>query len=305
MIAYLVGRLARTSIVLLGVSTVVFFVLRLSGDPVPLLLPPDAPAVEVEAMRHHLGLDGPLRWQYVRFLSLLGRGDLGMSLHQQQPALDLVLERLPATMKLAGAAFIMALVVALPIGVIAATHRNTWVDQLMMPITLVGQSVPSFWLGIMLILLVSVQLKLLPTSGSGTPCHLVLPAITLAMYSMASIARLTRSAMLDVLGQDYVRTARSKGLGENRVVYSHVLKNAMIPVLTIAGLQLGIVLAGAVVTETVFSWPGIGRLAIQAISVRDYPVVQAVVLVTAVGFVLTNLIVDLLYTLLDPRIRFS
>ena len=218
---------------------------------------------------------------------------------------DLVLERLPATMKLAGAAFIMALVVALPIGVIAATHRNTWVDQLMMPITLVGQSVPSFWLGIMLILLVSVQLKLLPTSGSGTPRHLVLPAITLAMYSMASIARLTRSAMLDVLGQDYVRTARSKGLGENRVVYSHVLKNAMIPVLTIAGLQLGIVLAGAVVTETVFSWPGIGRLAIQAISVRDYPVVQAVVLVTAVGFVLTNLIVDLLYTLLDPRIRFS
>lgn len=303
MISYLVWRLARTGVVLLGVSTMVFFVLRLSGDPVPLLLPPDAPAAEVEAMRHRLGLDGPLPWQYVRFLSLLGTGDLGMSLHQQQPALDLVLERLPATLALAAAAFLMALVVALPVGVIAATHRNTWLDQLMMPVTLFGQSVPSFWLGIMLILLLGVQLRLLPTSGSGTSRHLVLPAITLAMYSMASIARLTRSAMLDVLGQDYVRTARAKGLAEKRVVYSHALKNAMIPVLTIAGLQLGVVLAGAVVTETVFSWPGIGRLAIQAISVRDYPVVQAIVLVTAVGFVLTNLIVDLLYTLLDPRIR--
>ncbi len=303
MLAYLGWRLVRTAVVLLGVSTVVFFVLRLSGDPVPLLLPPDAPAAEVEALRHHLGLDGPLRWQYVRFLGLLGRGDLGMSLHQQQPALDLVLERLPATLKLAAAAFLVAVMVALPVGVLSATHRDTWIDRFVMPVTLFGQSIPSFWLGIMLILLVGVDLKLLPTSGSGTPRHLVLPAVTLAMYSMASIARLTRSAMLDVLNQDFVRTARAKGLTERSVVARHALKNALIPVLTIAGLQLGVVLAGAVVTETVFAWPGIGRLAIQAISVRDYPVVQAVVLVTAFGFVVTNLAVDVLYTLLDPRIR--
>jgi peptide/nickel transport system permease protein len=275
-----------------------------SGDPVSMLLPRDTPPAEVEAMRRHLGLDAPLPAQYVRFLVLLARGDLGVSLHQQQPALQLVVERLPATLELAVAAFVLAVVVAVPAGILCATHRDRLPDQLVMPATLLGQSVPSFWLGIVLILVVAVQLHLLPTSGRGTLRHLVLPAITLATYPMASIARLTRAAMLDVLGRDYVRTARAKGLGEGLVVCRHALKNAFIPVLTIAGLQLGTVLAGAVITETVFSWPGIGRLAIQAISVRDYPVVQAVVIVTAMGFVLVNLAVDLLYRVLDPRIRY-
>jgi peptide/nickel transport system permease protein len=302
---YLARRLVRTIVVLLGLSTVVFVVIRLSGDPVSMLLPRDTPPAEVETMRRHLGLDASLPTQYVRFLALLARGDLGVSLHQQQPALRLVLERLPATLELAIAAFVVAILIAVPAGILCASHRGGLLDQLVMSATLVGQSVPTFWLGIVLILVVAVQLHLLPTSGTGALRHLVLPAVTLATQPMASVARLTRAAMLDVLDRDYVRTARAKGLGERRVVWRHALKNAFIPVLTIAGLQLGSVLAGAVITETVFSWPGIGRLAIQAIAVRDYPVVQAVVIVTSMGFVVVNLVVDLLYRVLDPRIRYT
>ena len=232
-------------------------------------------------------------------------GDLGRSLRYRQPALPLVLERLPATAELALAALFVSLLVAIPAGVISAVRRDTAYDNLTMLGALFGQSMPVFWLGIMLILIFSVRLELLPTSGRGGLDHLILPAVTLGLYSTARVTRLVRAGMLDVIGQDYIRTAQAKGLPDRRVIVKHALRNTLIPVVTIIGLELGTLLGGAVITETIFAWPGIGRLAVTAIFQRDYPLVQATVLVTALVFVLSNLLVDLLYGWLDPRIRYT
>jgi peptide/nickel transport system permease protein len=300
---FVVRRLLHTALVAVGVVTLVFVALRLSGDPAATMLPGDASVDELRDLRHALGLDRPLHVQYVAFLGSAVRGDFGESFRHQQPAFGLVLERLPATLELAFAALVLAVVVALPLGIVAALYRGRAADVLAMGFAVVGQATPYFWMGIMLILVVSVELAWLPTSGRGDWRHLILPAVTLATHFAASLARLTRTSMLEVLGQNFVTTARAKGLGEPRVVLAHALKNAAVPVVTLIGLQFGTLLGGAVVTETIFAWPGVGRLAVQSIFARDYPVVQAGVLVLALSFVALNFLVDLLYGTLDPRIR--
>jgi len=296
-------KILHTLFVALGVVTLVFAALRLSGDPAATMLPGDASVDELRDLRRALGLDQPLWAQYLGFLRGAVTGDFGTSFRHQQPALPLVLERLPATLVLAGAALLLAVVVALPLGVLAAIYRGRALDVLAMGFAVVGQATPYFWMGIMLILIVSVELGWLPTSGRGGFERLILPAITLGTHFAASLARLTRTSMLEVLGQQFVTTARAKGLSEWSVILGHALKNAAVPVVTLIGLQFGTLLGGAVVTETIFAWPGVGRLAVQSIFVRDYPVVQAGVFVLALTFVFINLVVDLLYGVLDPRIR--
>jgi peptide/nickel transport system permease protein len=303
LVAVLGRRLARALVATWLVSTVVFVVMRLSGDPVPLLLPPDAPRSEYERVARELGLDRPLPVQYGVFLGSVLRGDFGQSIHFREPALSVVEGYLPATVELGLTAFVLAALVALPIGLVSAIRRNTLVDHLAMGGALVGQAAPTFFIGILLILLLSLKADLFPTGGRGDWRNLVLPAITLGAFAMASIARLTRSAVLEVLHADYIRTARAKGVAEWLVVTKHTLRNAALPIVTITGLQFGTLLGGAVVTETVFSWPGIGRLAIQSIYNRDYPVVQCTVFLSAVLFIVLNLAIDVLYVVLDPRVR--
>ena len=303
LIPFLGQRLFRALIALWLVSTVVFVVMRLSGDPVPLLLPPDAPTSEILRVRRDLGLDRPLLVQYGVFLGNILRADFGRSIHFREPAFRVVRGYLVATIELGLTAFVLAAVVAVPIGLLSAMKRNSLVDHVAMGAALIGQSAPTFFLGILFILLLALKADLFPTSGRGDWRHLVLPALTLGAFAMASIARLTRSAVLEVLGADYIRTARAKGLSEAWVVAKHTLKNAAIPIVTITGLQFGTLLGGAVVTETVFSWPGIGRLAVQSINNRDYPVVQCTVFLAALMFIVLNFFLDLLYGALDPRIR--
>jgi len=301
--AFLAARLVRALIAVWLVSTVVFVVMRLSGDPVPLLLPADAPRSEYARVARELGTDRPLPVQYAVFLGHVVRGDFGRSIHFREPAMRVAIGYLPATVELGLTAFALAVLVAVPVGVVSAVRRNTAVDHAAMAVALVGQSAPTFFLGILFILMLSLKAGLLPTSGRGDWTHLVLPAMTLGAFSMASIARLTRSALLEVLRQDYVRTARAKGLREWRVVVKHAFRNAAVPVLTITGLQLGTLLGASVVTETVFAWPGLGRLAIHSIYNRDYPIVQCVVFLSALVFIVINFVIDLTYGLLDPRIR--
>jgi ABC-type dipeptide/oligopeptide/nickel transport system permease component len=302
-VAFLAARLLRALIAVWLVSTVVFVVMRLSGDPVPLLLPPDAPRSEYERVAKELGTDRPLPVQYAVFLGHVAHGDFGRSIHFREPAMRVALGYLPATIELGLTAFAMAVVVAIPVGVLSAVRRNTLVDHAAMAVALVGQSAPTFFLGILFILLLSLKAGLFPTSGRGDWTNLVLPALTLGAFSMASIARLTRSALLEVLGQDYVRTARAKGLREWRVVAKHAFRNASIVVLTITGLQLGTLLGASVVTETVFAWPGLGRLAVHSIYNRDYPIVQCVVFLSALVFIVINFTIELAYGVLDPRTR--
>ena len=303
LLSFIGYRLFRALITLWIVSTVVFVVMRLSGDPVPLLLPPDAPRSEIFRVRAELGLDRPLPVQYGVFLGNVLRGDFGRSIHFREPASRVVMGYLPATLELGLTAFLFAVVVAVPVGLLSAVRRNTFLDHATMGVALVGQSAPTFFIGILFILLLSLKGGWFPTSGRGTWAHLALPALTLALFTMASVARLTRSAVLEVLRADYIRTARAKGLAELLVVAKHTLKNAAIPIVTITGLQFGTLLGGAVVTETVFAWPGIGRLAIQSIYNRDYPVVQCAVFLSAVLFIVLNFLIDLIYGFLDPRIR--
>ena len=303
LVGFLGQRLFRALVAMWLVSTVVFVVMRLSGDPVPLLLPPDAPRSEYARVARELGLDQPLPVQYAVFLRNVLRADFGRSIHFREPAWRVVMGYLPATAELGLAAFGLALLVAVPVGLLSAVKRNSPLDHTAMGVALIGQSAPTFFLGILFILLFSLKANWFPTSGRGTWEHLVLPALTLGAFAMASIARLTRSAVLDVLRQDYVRTARAKGLSELAVVVKHTLKNAALPVVTITALQFGTLLGGAVVTETVFAWPGIGRLAIQSIYNRDYPVVQCTVFLSAVAFIVINFTVELFYGLLDPRVR--
>jgi peptide/nickel transport system permease protein len=302
-LGFVAPRLLRALVAVWLVSSVVFVVMRLSGDPVPLLLPPDAPHSEILRVRAELGLDRPLPVQYAVFFLNVLRGDFGRSIHFRESAARVVLAYLPATVELGLTAFVLAALVALPIGLISAMKRNSWLDHAVMAGALVGQAAPTFFLGILFILLISLKAGLLPTSGRGDWHHLVLPAATLGAFAMASIARLTRSAVLEVLGADYIRTARAKGVSEAVVVAKHTLKNAALPIVTITALQFGTLLGGAVVTETVFSWPGMGRLAVQSIYNRDYPVVQCAVFFSALIFIVVNFCVDLVYGVLDPRVR--
>jgi peptide/nickel transport system permease protein len=305
MLSYTVRKFLHTVLVALGVVTLAFGALRLSGDPAATMLPGDASVEELQALRHAMGLDQSLPIQYQRFLTNAVAGDFGMSFQHQQPALALVLERLPATLELALASLVLSVVIAIPLGITAALYRGRLYDAAAMAFAVVGQATPYFWLGIMLILVISVELAWLPTSGRGGLDHLILPAITVATHLAASLARLTRTSMLEVLGQNYLNTARAKGLGERRVIWAHALKNAAIPITTLIGVQLGTLLGGSIVTEMIFAWPGVGRLAVQSIFSRDYPVVQASVFVLALSFVSINLVVDLLYGWLDPRIRYE
>jgi len=301
---YLVARLAQSIVVVLGVLFLVFAILQLTGDPARLMSSPQATLEDIERLRRQMGFDRPLPEQFLRFFAGAVRGDFGPSLrYTDQPALQIVIERFPATVHLALATLAWSVPVALLLGLVSAVRRRSLSENVAMMTALLGQSMPSFWLGLMLILIFSVNLGLFPSSGRGTPAHVVLPALTLGGFFMARLTRLVRSGLLDVLGQDYVRTARAKGLAETVVVARHAFKNAAIPIVTIVGLDIGTLLGGAVITETVFAWPGVGRLAIEAIAVRDFPVVQADVFFIALAFVVINLGVDVLYTWLDPRVR--
>src|SRR5437667_8347817 len=302
---YLARRLLQSLLVLFGVSFVVFFILHLTGDPALVLLPPDASIEDVAKFREAMGFNDPFFVQYGRFLAGALRGDFGQSVRHGEPAFALVMERMPATFELSGAALVIALCLAIPAGIVSAVRRNSALDYVSTVVALLGQSMPTFWLGIMLILVFSVQFNLLPSSGRGTLEHLILPAVTLGLFTTARITRLTRSGMLEVLSHAYIRTARAKAVSGPPVVWKHALKNAAIPIVTIVGIELGTLLGGSVITETIFAWPGVGRLSVQAIYNRDYPVVQAAVFLLASTFVLVNLVVDVLYTYLDPRIRLS
>jgi peptide/nickel transport system permease protein len=300
---YVLSRLAQAALVVFLSLTAVFGLVRLTGDPVLLFLPTDIQAKDVEEFRQRLGFNDPLAVQYGRFLGKAVRGDFGESLRYRRAALSLVLERLPATLLLAAVAVGLTLVVAVPLGVISAVRRGTLVDHLGTLAAVLGQAVPGFWLGLMLIYLFSVQLRWLPTGGTGGLAHLVMPSLVLTAFFAARIARLTRSTVLDALGEDYVLTARAKGLAATRVIGKHALRNAAIPVITLAGLEIGQLLGGAVIAETIFAWPGLGRLTVQALLNRDFPVVLAAVFVTSVTYTLINLLVDLTYGWVDPRVR--
>ena len=298
-----VQRAVRAALTLWIVVSVVFVILRLSGDPVALLLSENASEDQIVALRERLGLNASLAEQYGRYWLNVARGDLGDSLRQREPALKLVLERFPATLQLSAAAFGLAAIIGLAVGIFAALARGTAWDRLAMALTSVLQSGPAFFVGIVLILVFSVRLGWLPTSGRGDWKNLILPAVTLSGFTMASLARLARSALLDVLRLDYIRTARAKGLNERAVVLRHALRNTALPLITVMGLELGGLLTGAVITETVFAWPGIGRLAVNAVSTRDYPVVQASVIFIALVFIGINFLIDCSYALIDPRVR--
>jgi len=289
--------------VAVGVSLVVFGLVHLSGDPVLLMVSSDAPPDVVTATRRALGFDRPLYEQFGRYVTRAAQGDLGVSLRSSRPVSALIRERLPATVELTLAALLIAAAVAVPAGILSAVRRGSLVDRVAMVGAVAGQAMPIFWLALLLITLFGVHLRWLPVFGRGSLAHLVLPAVSLSTVILGRLARLVRSSMLEVLGQDYVRTARAKGVAEPRVLVVHALKNAAIPIVTLLGLQFAQLLGGAVVTETIFAWPGIGRLVVEAIFNRDFPVVQGVVLVVSLIFVTVNLLVDLAYAALDPRVR--
>lgn len=302
---FLLRRSLHSIFVLFSTSVIVFLFLHLSGDPARLLISPEASEEEVAQFRKSLGLEDPLYIQYGRFFKRAVQGDFGMSFRHSVPAFSLVLKRMPATIELAFSSLCLAVFLAIPMGIISAIRRNTIADYVVRVAALLGQSIPTFWLGIMLILIFSVKLQLFPTFGRGGLRHLVLPSVALAAFLIARLSRFTRSGMLEIIGLDYIRTARAKGVVERRVILFHAFKNALIPIVTLVGMELGALLGGAIVTETIFAWPGVGRLAIQAIYGRDFPVVQASVMLFACIFVVVNFLVDLLYTYLDPRLSYE
>jgi peptide/nickel transport system permease protein len=300
---YILRRFLHGLVVVLGVSIVVFLLTHLGGDPAAVLLPLDTPPEDVEAFRREMGFDRPLPVQYVRFLSRALRGDFGTSYHYRSDALSLVVERMPATIRLTLAALLVSLALSLPAGTLAALNRDSLFDVLVRVFVLMGQAVPGFWLALVLIMAFAVRLRWLPVSGAQGWQSLVLPAVVAGSFSMATVTRLLRSSLLEVLGSDYVRTARSKGLPPRLVVTRHALKNAAIPVVTVIGLHIGWLLGGAVISEVVFAYPGMGRLAVTAIGYRDLPVIQSFVMLMSLIVVLINLLMDILYSWLDPRIR--
>jgi peptide/nickel transport system permease protein len=302
---YLVSRLLQAILTTFGVMTIVFFVMRLSGDPVLLLVPEGATREHIDALRRELGFDQPIWRQYLTFLAGLLRFELGVSVVQRVPAWDILASRIPYTLALAGAALVVAIGLGVPAGVIMAVWRGRWFERPIAAIVVAGQSMPTFLTGILMIMLFAVTLRWLPSSGVDGPQSVIMPAIALGMLSMSTFARMARIAVVDELGKDYVRAGLARGLSPGKVVTRHVLRNASIPVVTIAALEIGNLLAGAIIVETVFAWPGIGQLAIQAIQSRDFLVVQAIVLFVSLVYVVVNLAADLLYAGIDPRIRFG
>jgi peptide/nickel transport system permease protein len=306
MLHYLYQRLFYSIFVIWGVVTMVFVIMRLvPGDPASLLLGSVATQEDVAALRAQMGLDQAIGVQYLLFLRSAATGDLGTSLYVKRPAMDLVVERLPATVELTGFSLLLSLVVAFPLGILSALRANGVLDRLAGLFTLAAESLPNYWIGLMLILIFARNLQWLPTFGRGGLDHLILPGVTLSLALIAAVVRLVRAGMLEEMGKEYVRTARAKGLRERVVIRRHALKNLLIPVVTVVGLQFGALLGGAVIVETVFAWPGVGSAVVEAIQNRDYSVIQAVVLVIASVFVVVNLAVDLLYAYLDPRIRYG
>ena len=304
MLRFLIERVFYSIFVLLGLSLIVFMLVRLSGDPTALMLPIDATAEDEAVMRSYLGLDQPLPVQYMSFITRAVVGDFGTSIRHRQPALDMVLERMPATIQLTIISFSVALIIALPLGILSAMYPNSLIDRVSVVIALFGQAIPTFLLGIVLILFFAVQLRWLPSSGRGGAEYLILPALTLGPYSAAVINRLLRANLRETLQKDYIRTARAKGFMPRYVLLHHALKNAAIPVVTVMGLQIGALMSGSVVTETVFAYPGAGLLLVQALGNRDFPVVQAFVIVIGIIVIIINLLLDVLYAYLDPRIRY-
>jgi peptide/nickel transport system permease protein len=302
---YLIGRLLQSIVSIFVVSLVVFALVRLSGDPVTIMMPAEASQKDIELMRASLGLDRPWAVQYWRFATRAIQGDFGKSVRFRRPAMDLIAERYAATLELGGLAVLIVIVVALPVGVYAAVRRGTALDYTARAFAALGQAVPPFWLGLVLVLIFGVMLHLLPTSGRGTPLHVLLPGITLGWFAVAGLMRLTRSSMLDVLGSEYVKLARIKGLPERQVIWKHAFKNAALPVVTFAALLFVALLNGSIIVETVFGWPGLGLLVIEAVDSRDYPIVQAVVLILSTMYIGVNLVVDVLYAYLNPKIRYS
>ena len=306
MLSYLIKRLLATIPVLIGISLLLFFMLRmLPGDPAQVLAGQMATPEEIENIRHQLGLDRPIYEQYAAYLSRLARFDLGRSARTQNPVTQEIWARLPNTLLLAVVAITLACLFGIPAGIISAVRPYSWIDYLVTVSALFGMSMPVFWLGLMLVVVFAVILKWLPAGGTGGWQNVVLPSITLAAFVVAFIARMTRSTMIETLSQDFTTTARSKGLPERVVVIKHALKNAMIPIITVVGLQFGLLLGGAVLTETVFAWPGVGRLIVDSILARDYPVIQGAILIFGLLYIMVNLVVDLIYALVDPRIRYD
>lgn len=303
MLRYAVERLLQAIIAIFGVLTIVFVVMHLSGDPTLLLVPQDASAEMIAQLRSQLGFDRPIWVQYLEYLGGLAHFDFGISVVQRVPAFDIVVSRVPYTAMLATGALVVAIGMGIPAGIIMATRRGGWLERLLTAIVVTGQSVPTFLSGIVLIFFFGVTLRWLPTSGSGDFASLIMPSIALGAISMSTFARMTRISIIDELGKDYVRAGRARGLSLGSVVFRHVLRNAAIPVITIAALEIGNLLAGAVIVETVFAWPGIGQLAIQSIQSRDFLVVEVIVLLISFVYVLTSVIADFVYALVDPRIR--
>jgi peptide/nickel transport system permease protein len=301
--AYIVRRLGQAVIVLVLVSVVAFVLVLVSGDPVAMMLPTHATEQDRLTLRRELGLDQPVPLQYLHFAARAAQGDLGQSIKFNQPVMPLILSKLPATLVLAASAIALAVIVGIPLGIYSATHANTLLDATGTAFSLLTVSVPTFWIGLMLILVVGDYLRLLPISGSGTPQHLLLPALSLSAPSMGLLARLTRASVLGELRQNYVVTARAKGLLQAQVNYGHVLRNALIPTVTVVALQFGALLGGSVIVETVFSWPGAGWLLMQGVFARDLPLVRALVLIIGAVFIMLNLLVDVSYRYLDPRVR--
>lgn len=304
MIGFIIRRLLLLFPVLFGVTTLVFFLIHLiPGDPVELMLGDSAFSTDKEALREHLGLNLPLYEQYGQYLKNLMQGNLGVSIHSRELVLNTILERFPATVELMLGAMFIAIGLALPLGLISAVKRGSWVDQTAMLFSLLGVSIPNFWLGPMLILVFAIQLDWLPVNERGTLLHLILPAFTLGTALASILSRITRSSVIETLGTDYIRTAWAKGISEFQIVYRHAFRNALIPVITVIGLQVGVLLSGAIITEVIFDWPGLGLLLIEAIQTRDYPLVQGCVIFIASGYVLVNLLTDLSYAFVDPRVR--
>ena len=303
--SYILYRLFQALIVIWGISLITFSLLHLFRDPALILLPPEATKEDVALLRKEMGLDQPLPVQYFKFLAGMARGDFGMSFVSRPPALSLVLERMPMTLWLAASGLLLAMILSIPLGVLAAVRRNQIHDHSASVLAVVGQAMPLFWLDIMLIIIFAVKLRLLPASGAGSFSHIILPASGIAVSLLPIFMRLTRSRMIEILSQDYIRTARAKGLGERAVLFRHALRNALIPVITILGFQFGMLLGGAVITETIFAWPGVASLVVESIFNSDFPVVQAAVALFAILIVLANLITDITIAWLDPKVRFG
>ena len=303
---FLLRRLLLLIPVLWGVATLVFMLLHfIPGDPIDLMLGDSALGTDRETLRDQLGLNDPLIIQYIRYFGDLLQGDWGTSLFSKKPVFEEIMERVPATMELMFGAMVVTILVAMPLGLIAAVKKGTWIDQGSMIFSLLGVSIPNFWLGPMLILLFSIHFDLLPVNERGGLEHLILPALTLGTSLASILARITRSSVVETLQAEYIRTARSKGISELRILLRHALRNALIPIVTVIGLQVGVLLSGAIITEAIFDWPGLGNLLISAINSRNYPLVQGCVLFIAGSYVMVNLVIDLLYAYLDPRIRLS